>query len=308
MEELGDEVIREIDWDNIFCEFPQGVNALEWEPPILTDSSPSESSSPAEGLSNPSPDSFNSWIEDLLMKDDDNNQVAPEPDEDFVQNFLADVAIDLPEEEASGEEVVDASADKNHSADGTGCEDKEEVENAEVDDDPISKKRKRQLRNRDAAVKSRERKKMYVKDLEMKSKYLEGECRRLGRLLQCCYAENQALRISLQMGNAFGASTTKQESAVLLLESLLLGSLLWLVGIMCLFPLLVNPLLKLQVGDEEKKAPGREGARWARSNIFGKPLPLTQSFVKSRKCKASWTKMKHFSGSWSSLYVNSVLV
>lgn len=66
-------------------------------------------------------------------------------------------------------------------------------------------------------MRSRERKKVYVKDLEMKSKYLEGECRRLGRLLQCCYAENQALRFSLQMGNSFGSPTTKQESAVLLL-------------------------------------------------------------------------------------------
>lgn len=66
-------------------------------------------------------------------------------------------------------------------------------------------------------MRSRERKKTYVKDLEMKSKYLEGECRRLGRLLQCCYAENQALRFNLQMGNTFGATTTKQESAVLLL-------------------------------------------------------------------------------------------
>lgn len=75
----------------------------------------------------------------------------------------------------------------------------------------------RQLRNRDAAVRSRERKKMYVRDLEMKSRYLEGECLRLGRLLQCYYAENQALRLSLQSGGAFGASMTKQESAVLLL-------------------------------------------------------------------------------------------
>lgn len=66
-------------------------------------------------------------------------------------------------------------------------------------------------------MKSRERKKMYVRDLEMKSRYLEGECLRLGRLLQCCYAENQALRLSMQSGGAFGASVTKQESAVLLL-------------------------------------------------------------------------------------------
>lgn len=58
---------------------------------------------------------------------------------------------------------------------------------------------------------------MYVRDLELKSRYLEGECRRLGHLLQCCYAENQALRLSLHSGSAFGASATKQESAVLLL-------------------------------------------------------------------------------------------
>lgn len=75
----------------------------------------------------------------------------------------------------------------------------------------------RQMRNRDAAVRSRERKKMYVKDLEMKSRYLEGECRRLWHLLHCCYAENHALRLCLQSSSAFGASRTKQESAVLLL-------------------------------------------------------------------------------------------
>lgn len=63
---------------------------------------------------------------------------------------------------------------------------------------------------------------MYVKDLEMKSKFLEGECRRLGRLLQCYCAENQALRFSLQMGGASGASLTKQESAVLLLGTVYL--------------------------------------------------------------------------------------
>lgn len=80
----------------------------------------------------------------------------------------------------------------------------------------------RQLRNRDAAVRSRERKKMYVRDLELKSKFLEGECRRLGRLLQCYYAENQALRFSLQMGGASGALLTKQESAVLLLGTVYL--------------------------------------------------------------------------------------
>lgn len=75
----------------------------------------------------------------------------------------------------------------------------------------------RQLRNRDAALRSRERKKVYVKDLEMKSKHLERECLRLGRLLQCLMTENQALRFSLQNSNAHGASMAKQESAVLLM-------------------------------------------------------------------------------------------
>lgn len=73
------------------------------------------------------------------------------------------------------------------------------------------------MRNRDAAVRSRERKKMYVRDLEMKSKYYESECKRLGILLQCCLSENQALRLSLHNSKAFDASMTKQESAVLLL-------------------------------------------------------------------------------------------
>lgn len=73
------------------------------------------------------------------------------------------------------------------------------------------------MRNRDAALRSRERKKMYVKNLEMKSRYYEDECRKLGHLLQCCYAENHALRLCLQSSSAFGVSMNKQESAVLFL-------------------------------------------------------------------------------------------
>ncbi|KAI3801906.1 hypothetical protein L1987_30023 [Smallanthus sonchifolius] len=41
----------------------------------------------------------------------------------------------------------------------------------------------RQLRNRDAALRSREMKKMLVKDLEMKSRYYEGECRKMKAIL-----------------------------------------------------------------------------------------------------------------------------
>lgn len=59
---------------------------------------------------------------------------------------------------------------------------------------------------------------MYVRDLEIKSRHYESECRRLGMLLQCYLAENHALRLSLHNNSqAFAASTTKQESAVLLL-------------------------------------------------------------------------------------------
>ena len=73
----------------------------------------------------------------------------------------------------------------------------------------------RQMRNRDSAMKSREKKKLYVKDLEMKSKYLEAECCRLSYALQCCTAENMALRQSLLKDRRAGAPIATQESAVL---------------------------------------------------------------------------------------------
>ncbi|KAL0368744.1 UNVERIFIED_CONTAM: bZIP transcription factor 50 [Sesamum calycinum] len=113
-------------------------------------------------------------------------------------------------------------------------EENNDVVDGDDDDDPVAKKRKRQMRNRDAAVRSRERKKMYVRDLEMKSKYYEAECKRLGTLLQCCLAENQALRLSLHIRRHLMHPCPSRESAVLLLESLLLGSLLGYLGIICL--------------------------------------------------------------------------
>ncbi|MBA0876741.1 hypothetical protein Goshw_002141 [Gossypium schwendimanii] len=36
---------------------------------------------------------------------------------------------------------------------------------------------------------------MHVKDLEMKNRYLEGECKRLSHVLQFFIDENQALQI-----------------------------------------------------------------------------------------------------------------
>ncbi|GMY29002.1 bZIP transcription factor 60 [Fagus crenata] len=279
---LGDDIIGQIDWDSFFDDLPEDGNAFSFEP-----------------STSPSPDSVSPGIDEIvnfLLKDDDdnNNSVAEEPSKELCDSFFADILVASPVEVAG--EVVDASSpiDKDCSSDsddGNGNSEKEKV-NSDVQaedeaDDPQSKKRRRQLRNRDAAVKSRERKKMYVRDLELKSRYLEGECRRLGHLLQCCYSENQALRLSLQSGNAFGASMTKQESAVLLLESLLLGSLLWFLGIMCLFtmPQLILEIVPLEnVGQENPGVP----LRGPRSKMFG----YLTSFVKSRRCKASRTKMK----------------
>jgi hypothetical protein len=71
------------------------------------------------------------------------------------------------------------------------------------------------VRNKDSAMKSRVRKKLYVKDLEMKSKYLEAECCRLNYALQCCSAENLVLRQCLLKDRPV-VPTAMQESAVLM--------------------------------------------------------------------------------------------
>ncbi|XP_031270269.1 bZIP transcription factor 60 [Pistacia vera] len=291
--------------DNVFIECD-----IDWNDLFSELSDPS----PVETFSNPSSDvSVSSWaaeVESLLMKDNDDDL---EPlNQQSLDDFFSDILVDSP---APCAEVVDVATDKdsnvsdesvpvtpeeeeklvheleandnnNNSENNTSNNDNDDDAGA---DDPISKKRRRQLRNRDAAVRSRERKKMFVKDLEMKSRYLEGECRKLGRLLQCVVAENQALRLSLQKGNAFGASSAKQESAVLLLESLLLGSLLWFLGTMCLFtlPTLIQTNLELvPLENVEEKAPGNLAPRGAGTKV------LIFSVLKSRRCKASRTKMK----------------
>nr|CBY88800.1 basic-leucine zipper [Humulus lupulus] len=281
--EFGDELIEDIDWNAL----------LEWEPPVLT--TDSSASSPSSD-----PSSWIDEIENLLMKEDD-EEAAPKSDHDddhndneFCQNFLADILVDSPGNDSDEAPTVSAAAaenDGNVSSDGNFNSEKEVEANLDNEDadDPVSKKRRRQVRNRDAAVRSRERKKMYVKELEMKSKYLEGECRRLGRLLQCVYAENQALRLSSSCYAFGGSTTTKQESAVLFLESLLLGSLLWLlVGtITCLLtPQLTPPQQQLLLLNQNQEQDRRESRS---EKNYGYPI---QSFVKSRRCKASWTKMK----------------
>lgn len=170
-----------------------------------------------------------------------------------------------------------------------------QLNNNSDDADPTSKKRKRQLRNRDAAVRSRERKKMYIKDLEIKSRYYEAECRRLGMLLQCYLAENHALRLSLNTTTttqSFDASTTKQESAVLFLESLLLGSLLWFLGIVALL-CLPRQLSNLGAAGAKRvgcKILGSLAPREAGTNVHG-TLEF-QSFMMSKRCRGSRRKMR----------------
>ncbi|OMP12202.1 hypothetical protein COLO4_03408 [Corchorus olitorius] len=294
------DIIGEVDWDSLFLEhdFPDFADILEnsntSEPESVTEA-PQPSSIPSLPDDNAAVSSWIGEIEKVLMEDDQlNDKIQTPPISD---DFFADLLVDSPS--GSCGEVIDdvaaaASGGSDADADAAAIQEQnkshEDNDDDDDEDDPAAKKRRRQLRNRDAAVRSRERKKLYVRDLEMKSKYLEGECRRLGRMLQCFVAENQALRLALNKGCAFDAST-KQESAVLLLESLLLGSLLWFLGIMCLFtlPVLPNSLLEaVRLVNEEKRSLERVAPRGAGSNLVG------FSFVKTRRCKASRTKMKDF--------------
>lgn len=308
LDEHGMKMMEEIDWEHMFddVQFPEDafdfVDAIPPAPEVAGESWIGE-------------------IEQLLMKDDDDHN----QNSDVVDGFtLSDILLDSPEQErqpspeiieknspcpsnsnsnsdSQGNVNVDGNAltDDNHNNTSPNFDSKaddaaEERNNSkedDTDDDPLSKKRKRQLRNRDAAMKSRERKKMYVKDLEVKSRYLEAECRRLGRLLQCCYAENQMLRISLQSGST--CAMAKPESAVLLLESLLLDSLVWFMALMWLLPL---PRLTLPsqgavaLGSTNRKDLGSAAQR--RKGTKPSELWLSLSFVRSKRCRASRTKMK----------------
>lgn len=157
----------------------------------------------------------------------------------------------------------------------------------EVDgDDPISKKKKRQMRNRDSAMKSRERKKSYVKDLETKSKYLEAECRRLSYALQCCAAENMVLRQSMLKDRPVGAHTATQESAVLT-ETLPLVSLLWLVSILCL---ILTPDLPKRSPVAPRSA-GKELVMVAGKLSSDKPETL-ELLLHGRRCRGTRARIK----------------
>ncbi|XP_057776557.1 bZIP transcription factor 60 [Salvia miltiorrhiza] len=295
---LGDEL--NIDWDNLLENLPDDLCFDLGNLP------------PADGLST-SPDSGCSLsIDDIeqYLLNDESYKPADEKD-GLADEFVADVLLDcFPGSESDSDRVKDSSASPEL-VDVVNCEEEKEREkpqengadgmqtgeNCAADDDgdaddPDAKKLKRQLRNRDAAVRSRERKKMLVRDLEMKSKYYEAECKRLGILLQCCLAENQALRLSLHSGQAFDASRTKQESAVLLLESLLLGSLLGFLGIIYLLILPSQLLSALEVSllqnvnnTERRSVARREAGNEDYSSMF-------HSFMMSKRCKASRSRMK----------------
>ncbi|KAF8409866.1 hypothetical protein HHK36_002384 [Tetracentron sinense] len=293
------DIINQIDWENLLDNIPEDLNLFADDLPLVTDSPVDDST---KQFSNPSPDSVSSWIgeiEQLLMEEDD-KEVKVNPD--FCDEFFSDLFIDVPVD-PSGEARVsnDVISWNPESNDSDNSQEKEKSDVSDVknggededEDDPVSKKRKRQLRNKDAALRSRERKKTYVRDLEMKSRYLEGECRRLDRLLQCFIAENQALHFRVEKDKAFDASMAKQESAVLLLESLLLGSLLWFTGIMCLFSL--PGLLHSTTGGVPLGNVGSEdqvlvALRGAGNERLG--LPVLRMFFKSKRCKALRTKMK----------------
>lgn len=121
----GDDLIGEIDWNDLLAWEPQE----EAEAPVLGDSSASSSSSP----SNP-----NIWIdeiENLLMKDDDEDASANDKG-DCCENLLAEILVSSPSETAA------ASTDKV-SSDAKPTNSEKDLDNDADDDDPLSKKRRR---------------------------------------------------------------------------------------------------------------------------------------------------------------------
>ncbi|KAG8075257.1 hypothetical protein GUJ93_ZPchr0006g44165 [Zizania palustris] len=224
-----------------------------------------------------SPESVNSWL------------IPPRKEAlSEIERFLMEEG---PEAEEDGLEVetgseAGASTDRDSGKESEVAPDAERVEEEADGDDPISKKKKRQMRNRDSAMKSRERKKLYVKDLETKSKYLEAECRRLSYALQCCAAENMALRQSLLKDRPVGAATAMQESAVLT-ETLPLVSLLWFVSIVCLLlmPGLPNqnPVAQSSAGRDLVMVTGKTSSE---------QLETLKLLLHGRRCKGLRTRIK----------------
>eukprot|EP00245_Coleochaete_scutata_P006417 TRINITY_DN20846_c0_g1_i1.p1 TRINITY_DN20846_c0_g1~~TRINITY_DN20846_c0_g1_i1.p1 ORF type:complete len:539 (-),score=93.02 TRINITY_DN20846_c0_g1_i1:328-1944(-) len=90
-------------------------------------------------------------------------------------------------------------------------------------DSDLLKRQKRLMRNREAAIESRKRKKMYEKELEVKCRLLESQCSQLRHTVAVAAIENSALRAELDrvksipsVGSKFGVV----EPAVLESDSL----------------------------------------------------------------------------------------
>ncbi|XP_068648490.1 bZIP transcription factor 60 [Aristolochia californica] len=294
----------DIDWVMFFESIPDSGDLF---PDDLSLSSDPSVELPAGGILGSSQASNSpelGEIEQFLLED--GNEVGGTLD--GISEYMSDFLLDFPKAE-SGETRVSEddvpSTDSNGEQDeeirtaGEGLpsgendvvEEKEETEKGDASyaingggEDGMNKKRKRQLRNRDSALRSRERKKLYVKDLEMKSKFMEGECRRLEFTLSCCMAENQILRQQLQ---SFGASVPKQESAALPLESLLLGSLFWLMSIVLLFHPLANKVggLRTIKQDHEIEEAVREAGSEKEMGWKLVPYPLRRRLWKALRWK-----------------------
>ncbi|KAF8658923.1 hypothetical protein HU200_058891 [Digitaria exilis] len=225
-------------------------------------------------------------IERFLMQEGD-VELGREAEGISVEEFF-DALYDGGEGEGEGKESgAGGSTDGGSGRDEVVDVVTPETQTVEVDgDDPVSKKMKRQMRNRDSAMKSRERKKSYIKDLETKSKYLEAECRRLSYALQCYAAENMVLRQSLLKDRPVGAPTAMQESAVLT-ETLPLVSLLWLVSIVCLFLMPVLP----NRSPAALSSAGRDLGMAAGKTSSDNPDVL-ELILHGRRCKGTRAKIK----------------
>nr|BCX99711.1 BZIP domain-containing protein [Zostera marina] len=180
------------------------------------------------------------WVKDLenfLMTGDEDGEGETEVIHPDLLPYAS--SEDLSEKRSEGEVTGKGMDLEVRSEEGTEGGDlsgiKGDVDEERSGDEDISKKRLRQIKNRDSAMKSRERKRKYVKDLEAKAKILESECRRLEHLYQCVKAENISLHRHLQKDSVSVVYQAGQETAVLFKESLLLGSLFWLVSIAYLF-------------------------------------------------------------------------
>ncbi|WVZ79375.1 hypothetical protein U9M48_026957 [Paspalum notatum var. saurae] len=295
------DLFADIDFDALLASFsgePTGVSELVVPPP------PPPPAAAAHDAEAASPESVTSRacaptgageealteIERFLMQEGE-AELGGEVEGVSVDEFF-DALYDGGEREGEKEGRGKGSEAGGSSDGDSGQEEVEEVVTpeagtVEVDgDDPVSKKKRRQMRNRDSAMKSRERKKSYIKDLETKSKFLEAECRRLSYALQCYAAENMALRQSLLKDRPVGAPTAKQESAVLT-ETLPLVSLLWLVSIVCLLLMPVLPNRSPVAPNSAERDLGMAARKTSSEN----PEPFVLN-LRGRRCKGARAKIK----------------